>query len=73
MRLNVELKNEIYAEVAVHAEREGRSLSDVVRTLLFDWCKRKRREDVARLNEYQEGNGGDVVQELKRRVGAKEE
>jgi negative regulator of replication initiation len=45
MRLNVELKNELYAEVSVHAEREGRSISDVVRVLLLDWCKAKRREE----------------------------
>ena len=74
MRLNVELTNELYSDVTVHAGREGRSLSDVVRVLLLDWCKKKKREERSMLPEYQEGNGGDVVLELKRRsAGAEEE
>ncbi len=49
MRLNVEIKSEIYSEVSELADREGRSLSDVVRTLLNEWRRRKRREEILRL------------------------
>ena len=38
MRLNVELTKELYEAVAEHATRQGRSMSDVVRVLLWGWC-----------------------------------
>lgn len=43
MRLNADLKNELYEEMAQHAARAGRSLSDVVRELVHAWCVRQRR------------------------------
>jgi hypothetical protein len=59
MRLNVELWNELYAETARHAEREGRSLSDVVRELLMKWNTKKRREERSRaLAEAENGGNG---------------
>jgi negative regulator of replication initiation len=59
MRLNVELWQELYSETARHAEREGRSLSDVVRELLMKWNTKKRREEQRRASaEAQDGGDG---------------
>jgi Arc/MetJ-type ribon-helix-helix transcriptional regulator len=57
MRLNVELTRDLYTEVAAHADRQGRSLSDVVRELLRDWCRRQRREELVMVREFAEGSG----------------
>jgi negative regulator of replication initiation len=59
MRLNVELKNELYREVSAHADADGRSISDVVRVLLLDWCKMKRREERARACVQEKVAGGN--------------
>lgn len=37
MRLNVEIKDQIYKRVAAQAQAQGRSMSDVVRVLLLKW------------------------------------
>ena len=57
MRLNVELTNEIYAEMAVHAERLGRSLSDIVRALVIDWNVQQRSEAAGRPRGIESGRG----------------
>ena len=44
MRLNVDIKQEIYDEFVEITKSEGRSLSDVVRMLVLDWMVEKRRE-----------------------------
>jgi predicted CopG family antitoxin len=43
MRLNVELRQDIYEELAAHAQAQGRSLSDVIRVLINEWCEGRRR------------------------------
>ena len=63
MRLNVEVKKTIYEELLRHCSREGRSVSEVVRSLVTDWNARKRREemhimDLAR--EVNDESGGQV-------------
>ena len=42
MRLNVDLKSDIYEELSAHAHAQGRSLSDVVRVLVSEWCEARR-------------------------------
>jgi len=42
MRLNIDLKDEIYQELKQSAQEEGRSISDVVRVLINDWLSEKR-------------------------------
>ena len=44
MRLNVEIKKELYEELVAHAQRLGRSQSDIVRMLLMDWCIERRQD-----------------------------
>jgi negative regulator of replication initiation len=61
MRLNAEVKHELYAEFCAHAEAQGRSLSDVVRQLLVEWCARQRRE--ARAKERTDGRAEDRARE----------
>lgn len=51
MRLNVELNNELYRDIAALAEKDGRSLSDVVRVLLLDWRERRWEQLRARACE----------------------
>jgi len=46
MRLNVDIKNEIYDEMVKYCENEGRSLSDVIRGLVVNWNVKKRREEL---------------------------
>lgn len=45
-RLNVELKDPMYAEFQRRCEAEGLSLSEVIRSLIHGWITRKRREEV---------------------------
>jgi len=42
MRLNVEIKREIYEEFQENVENGGRSLSDVVRELINKWNAKQR-------------------------------
>lgn len=49
MRLNVEIKKDIYDELSEHASREGRSISDVIRNLVLRWNVKKRREEMQSL------------------------
>jgi len=44
MRLNVDIKKDVYDELARHCSREGKSLSEVVRGLVTNWNAKKRRE-----------------------------
>jgi len=44
-RLNVELKDQVYDEFQRRCSDEGRSLSEVVRSLVVGWLTRKRREE----------------------------
>jgi len=46
MRLNVDIKKEVYDELTRHCSREGRSLSEVVRGLVINWNAKKRREEI---------------------------
>lgn len=46
MRLNVDIKKNVYNEFAEHCDREGRSLSEVVRSLMITWNVKKRREEL---------------------------
>ena len=43
MRLNIEMKKEIYEALKEMAKREGRSISDVVRVLVIEWLEQKGR------------------------------
>ena len=46
MRLNVDIKKRVYDEFAEHCGRDGRSLSEVTRSLITDWNAKKRREEL---------------------------
>lgn len=61
MRFNADFKDDVYKEFARHAAREGRSLSDVVRTLVIKWIAEKRLEElqILQLN----GISGEVKDE----------
>ena len=43
-RLNLELREDIHGEFKTHCDVEGRTQSDVVRTLILDWNRGKREE-----------------------------
>ena len=43
-RLNLELRGDIHDEFRRHCDEEGRTQSDVVRTLILDWNRGKREE-----------------------------
>jgi len=60
MRLNVDIKKDVYDEFAKHCSREGRSLSDVIRGLVTNWNAKKRREEIQilRTREAEEVNDG---------------
>jgi hypothetical protein len=42
MRLNVEIKQDIYEELTRHAARSGRTVSDVVRERMYAYCLEER-------------------------------
>jgi len=42
MRLNVEIKQDIYEELTRHAARAGRTVSDVVRERMYAYCLEER-------------------------------
>jgi len=42
MRLNVEIKQDIYEELTRHAARSGRTVSDVVRERMYTYCLEER-------------------------------
>lgn len=44
-RLNIDVKDGIYAELKCKAHDEGRSVTDVVRVLVNDWLTGKREEE----------------------------
>lgn len=44
MRLNVEITKVLYEQVAADALARGRSISDVVRQLLWDWHVENARQ-----------------------------
>lgn len=44
MRLNVDIKDEIYNEFVEFTKDDGRSISDVVRDVMLAWIKKRRRE-----------------------------
>jgi predicted CopG family antitoxin len=46
MRLNIELKHEIYEELRGSAEAEGRSISDVVRVLINEWLRTRQVREI---------------------------
>lgn len=66
MRLNVELKKEVYDELIRHAKREGKSLSEVVRGLVTAWNAKKRREEI-QFSQMQEAE--EVDDDREKRVG----
>jgi hypothetical protein len=45
MRLNVELKNELYEEYTAIAAEEGKSISALTRELIVNRIKKQRREE----------------------------
>ncbi len=49
MRLNVEIKGVVYEEFARNCASEGRSLSDVIRSLVINWNKDKRSEEMQKM------------------------
>jgi predicted CopG family antitoxin len=57
MRLNVDIKKDVYDEFARHCTREGRSLSDVIRGLVINWNAKKRREEIQILRTREVKNG----------------
>jgi len=52
-RLNLELRADIHDEFKRNCQREGRSQSDVIRSLVLDWnlAKREERYHRKKLNE----------------------
>lgn len=53
MRLNVEIKGVVYEEFSQYCTAEGRSLSDVVRSLVISWNAGKRSEEVLKMQSLQ--------------------
>ena len=45
-RLNLDLRKAIYDDLARFASDEGRSISEVVRSLVVDWVSERRRNEV---------------------------
>ena len=43
-RLNIDLKDDIYASLRARADTEGRTMSDVVRVLVNNWLADKDTE-----------------------------
>ena len=60
MRLNVDIKKDVYDELARHCTQEGKSLSEVVRGLVTNWNAKKRREriEIIRAQEAEEVKDG---------------
>jgi hypothetical protein len=46
MRLNFDIVKDIYEEFAKNCKKQGRTMSDVMRTLIIDWNAKMRREDL---------------------------
>jgi predicted CopG family antitoxin len=55
MRLNVDIRNDVYDELMKHAERDGRSISDVIRELVNSWNARHRRANWIAKGEQDDG------------------
>lgn len=53
MRLNVEIKGVVYEEFTRYCSSEGRSLSDVVRSLVIGWNADKRSEEMLKMQSLQ--------------------
>lgn len=51
MRLNVEIKTDIYERLSRAADGEGRSISDVVRVMVLGYVRKREREENGGLNE----------------------
>lgn len=47
-RLNLDVKDSVYAEFQSHCEEDGRRVSDVVRQLVVEFNAKKRKERVLR-------------------------
>ena len=43
MRLNTDIKQDVYDEFSVMCEKEGRSISDVIRELIIYWISKKKK------------------------------
>jgi len=56
MRLNVDIRKNVYDEFAQHCAREGKSMSEVIRGLVTDCNAKKRREmiEILRMQEAEE-------------------
>jgi len=50
MRLNVDIKRELYDEFVRQCGRSGRSISDVVREIVGKWVARQQSEELRALN-----------------------
>lgn len=46
MRLNVEIKKEVYDELARICRKGGRSISDTIRVMIAELIAEKRREEI---------------------------
>lgn len=57
-RLNVELKEGIYKRFSEQVEEDGRSISDVIRTLILDFVEKRCREK-ERMKRYENGRNND--------------
>ena len=53
MRLNVEIKGAVYEEFSQNCSSEGRSLSDVIRSLVIAWNADKRSEEMLKMQSLQ--------------------
>ena len=57
-RLNLELKSDIHDEFRENCDDDGRTQSDVVRSLILDWNRAKREERYHR-KLLEKGNSPD--------------
>ncbi|MBN2256215.1 MAG: hypothetical protein JW704_00020 [Anaerolineaceae bacterium] len=56
-RLNVEIKEGVHKRILDQCAEDGRSVSDVIRTLILDYTERRVREkqELAKIEEKDEG------------------
>lgn len=61
MRLNVELKKNVYEEFVEYCGEEGRSISEVIRYMVTNWNAKKRREklQLLKMQSVHEEDGND--------------
>jgi metal-responsive CopG/Arc/MetJ family transcriptional regulator len=60
MRLNVDLKEDLYRRFSDAADRRGRSISDLVRQLLWEYVEKETEQLIASACDLEEDHGRSV-------------